>query len=91
MNYAPIKVPWRDSDKLTDSGEFDVDDIGEPDWNETPYANLMLPAGDKDLVMAFADRQRFSDTPFDDFVQGIGIRSMLPPEVPEVRNILCQD
>ncbi|RSM08156.1 hypothetical protein CEP52_004897 [Fusarium oligoseptatum] len=65
--------------------EFDVDDIGEADWNEAPYDNLMLPAGDKDLVMAFADRQRSAGISFDDFVKhkGEGIIILLsgPPGV----------
>lgn len=53
-------------------GEFDVDTIQYPGWDETPFKNLILPPGEKDLVSAFADRVRYSKGKFDDFVQRKG-------------------
>ncbi|KAI0411715.1 P-loop containing nucleoside triphosphate hydrolase protein [Xylaria grammica] len=65
--------------------EFNVDDIEEPGWSETPYENLVLPDGGKDLLFAFADHPRRSKEGFDDFVQhkGEGIIILLcgPPGV----------
>jgi hypothetical protein len=53
-------------------GEFNVDDIRDAGWDETPFQNLVLPPGEKDLVFAFADRARHSKGTFDDFVQQKG-------------------
>jgi hypothetical protein len=57
-----------------------VDDIREPDWNDTPYDNLVLPAGEKELIIAFADRSRLNQTGFDDFVQHKGGTTSIPPK-----------
>ncbi|PKS12566.1 hypothetical protein jhhlp_000774 [Lomentospora prolificans] len=48
--------------------EFDVDDVKDIIWDTSPYDNLVLPEGEKDLVFAFADRPRLSKQGFDDFV-----------------------
>ncbi|KAI5868704.1 hypothetical protein GGS23DRAFT_546831 [Durotheca rogersii] len=65
--------------------EFDVDDIGEVVWDETPYENLVLPPGEKELILAFTDRPRNVKSRFDDFVQhkGEGVIILLcgPPGV----------
>ena len=50
------------------TGEFDVDDVKDIIWDTSPYDNLVLPEGEKDLVFAFADRPRLSKQGFDDFV-----------------------
>ncbi|KAI0098082.1 P-loop containing nucleoside triphosphate hydrolase protein [Nemania sp. FL0031] len=59
--------------------EFNVDDIQDVEWDETPYNNLVLPEGERDLVMAFADHPRRSTRGFDDFVahKGEGIIILL--------------
>ncbi|KAJ3577235.1 hypothetical protein NPX13_g3330 [Xylaria arbuscula] len=65
--------------------EFDIDDIEDVAWNDSPYENLVLPDGEKDLVFAFANRPRFGKPVFDDFVthKGKGIIILLagPPGV----------
>ena len=53
-------------------GEFNVDDIHEPVWTDTPYDNLVLPEGEKELVISFADRPRLNKKGFDDFVEHKG-------------------
>jgi hypothetical protein len=59
-----------------------VDDIYEPDWNDAPYDNLVLPAGEKELITAFADRPQLDQTGFDDFVQHKGrTTSILPRSI----------
>ncbi|KAF2965665.1 hypothetical protein GQX73_g7922 [Xylaria multiplex] len=59
--------------------EFNVDDIQDVEWDEAPYNNLVLPEGERDLVMAFADHPRRSTRGFDDFVahKGEGIIILL--------------
>ncbi|KAI0966031.1 P-loop containing nucleoside triphosphate hydrolase protein [Xylaria arbuscula] len=59
--------------------EFNIDDIQDVEWDETPYNNLVLPEGERDLVMAFADHPRRSTRGFDDFVahKGEGIIILL--------------
>jgi hypothetical protein len=49
-------------------GEFNVDDIQEPDWKDTAYDNLVLPEDEKKLVRAFVDSRRFRQQNFDDFM-----------------------
>ena len=49
-------------------GELNVDDIRDAGWDEMPFQNLVLPLGEKDLVLAFADRARPSKGKFDDLV-----------------------
>ncbi|KAI8953402.1 P-loop containing nucleoside triphosphate hydrolase protein [Xylaria longipes] len=65
--------------------EFDVDDIKDVVWDDSPYDNLVLPDGERELVFAFANRPRFSKQGFDDFVshKGEGIIILLagPPGV----------
>ncbi|KAI1300822.1 P-loop containing nucleoside triphosphate hydrolase protein [Xylaria venustula] len=59
--------------------KFNVDDIQDVEWDEAPYNNLVLPEGERDLVMAFADHPRRSTRGFDDFVahKGEGIIILL--------------
>ncbi|KAK6506062.1 hypothetical protein TWF506_010986 [Arthrobotrys conoides] len=52
--------------------ELNVDELHDPDWNNNAYEKLVLPEGEKDLVMAFADRARLGARGFDDFVQNKG-------------------
>jgi hypothetical protein len=54
------------------TGEFNVDEVQPPDWNERPYEKLVLPPGEKELITAFAERDRDSESGFDDFVQHKG-------------------
>ncbi|KAF3273567.1 hypothetical protein TWF970_008935 [Orbilia oligospora] len=65
--------------------ELNIDELQDPDWNQTAYEKLVLPEGEKDLVMAFADRLKTRVKRFDDFVQnkGEGIIILLcgPPGV----------
>ncbi|KAM5349424.1 hypothetical protein ACJ41O_005929 [Fusarium nematophilum] len=65
--------------------EFNVDEIDEVEWNESPYNNLVLPEGEKDLIMAFTDRDPADADRFDDFMahKGEGIIILLcgPPGV----------
>lgn len=37
-------------------------------WDGSPYDNLVLPKGERELVFAFASRPRLSKQGFDDFV-----------------------
>ena len=57
-------------------GEFNVDDIVDIEWDEAPYNNLVLPEGERELVMAFADRPRLSTQGFDDFIAHKGDNSV---------------
>ncbi|KAH0557005.1 hypothetical protein GP486_005209 [Trichoglossum hirsutum] len=52
--------------------EFNVDDIQEPEWNDSAYDNLVLPQREKDLIIAFADRTRRNKRAFDDFIKHKG-------------------
>jgi len=65
--------------------ELNIGDIRDAGWDETPFKNLVLPPGEKDLVFAFANQARHSKEKFDDFVQqkGQGIIILLcgPPGV----------
>ncbi|XP_044724451.1 ATPase family associated with various cellular activities (AAA) domain-containing protein [Hirsutella rhossiliensis] len=65
--------------------EFDVDDMEPVEWDTSPYDNLVLPEGEKDLIAAFADRRGLSTQGFDDFIahKGKGIIILLcgPPGV----------
>jgi hypothetical protein len=65
--------------------EFNIDQLRDISWNEASYENFVLPPGEKELVMAFADRQTHGPTGFDDFVEhkGEGIIILLcgPPGV----------
>lgn len=58
---------------ITIPGEFEVDEVQAPDWNDSPYDNLVLPPGEKDLLIAFADRHQVRKTGFDDFVRHKGM------------------
>jgi hypothetical protein len=49
-------------------GRFDVDDIKDVVWDDSPYDNLVLPSEERELVFAFANCPRFSKLGFDDFV-----------------------
>ncbi|KAK0710017.1 hypothetical protein B0T26DRAFT_723802 [Lasiosphaeria miniovina] len=65
---------------------FDIDDVKETAWDETPYEKLVLPGGDKEkeLILGFS-KHRASNRGFDDFVRqkGRGIIILLcgPPGV----------
>ncbi|KAK0716388.1 hypothetical protein B0H67DRAFT_646018 [Lasiosphaeris hirsuta] len=65
---------------------FDVDDVKETTWDETPYEKLVLPGGEKEkeLILGFS-KHRSSNKGFDDFVKqkGKGIIILLcgPPGV----------
>ncbi|KAF2176932.1 P-loop containing nucleoside triphosphate hydrolase protein [Zopfia rhizophila CBS 207.26] len=65
--------------------EFNVEDVEDVKWNYSPYDNLVLPEGEKELVLAFADRSQHGKQDFDDFVsdKGRGILILLcgPPGV----------
>lgn len=50
------------------TGEYDVDSLRDVVWDGSPYDNLVLPEGERELVFAFADRPRHSRQGFDDFV-----------------------
>lgn len=52
---------------------FDVDPIKEIAWNDSAFPNLVLPAGYRDLVLTFVDRQTTSIRKFDDFIEGKGL------------------
>lgn len=54
------------------SGEFNIDDIQEANWNDAAFDNLVLPEGEKQLTLAFTDRTRLNNKHFDDFVQHKG-------------------
>jgi hypothetical protein len=57
-------------------GEFDLDELHPPGWSDKPYEKLVLPDGERELVLAFADRDRLRETCFDDFIQHKGIQSV---------------
>ncbi|KAH8896287.1 P-loop containing nucleoside triphosphate hydrolase protein [Thozetella sp. PMI_491] len=65
--------------------EFNVEEIKDVVWDPSPYDNLVLPEGERDLVFAFANRPGLSKQGFDDFVahKGEGIIILLcgPPGV----------
>ncbi|KAK6503299.1 hypothetical protein TWF481_008326 [Arthrobotrys musiformis] len=71
--------------KTKEWAEFNVDDIQDPEWNETAYEKLVLREGEKELVAAFADRAKSRAQKFDDFIsnKGEGIIILLcgPPGV----------
>jgi len=52
--------------------ELNVDDIEDADWNDSIYDNLVLPQGEKELTMAFLDRNNKTKRGFDDFVRHKG-------------------
>ncbi|TAQ87206.1 hypothetical protein B7494_g4449 [Chlorociboria aeruginascens] len=52
--------------------EFFVDEIKEIEWNNHAFSNLVLPADQKELILAFAESQvKYKDT-FDDVISGKG-------------------
>lgn len=61
------------ANNILPSGELNVDDIHDPDWNEGIYDNLVLPPGEKELAFAFADQASGAQRTFDDFVQHKGV------------------
>ena len=54
------------------AGQLNVDDLRETTWTDISYDNLVLPAGEKELLMGFAGKDRLRDTGFDDFVKNKG-------------------
>ncbi|KAI0380663.1 P-loop containing nucleoside triphosphate hydrolase protein [Hypomontagnella monticulosa] len=52
--------------------QLNVDDLRETTWTDISYDNLVLPAGEKELLMGFAGKDRLRDTGFDDFVKNKG-------------------
>lgn len=52
---------------------FEVDRIGEVDWNEEPFNNLVLPEGYKDLIIAFVESQLKHNDRFEDVINGKGM------------------
>ncbi|OAP63889.1 hypothetical protein AYL99_03116 [Fonsecaea erecta] len=68
--------------------ELNVDEIEDTEWDETPYNKLVLPEGEKEPIMAFADRPRLNSQGFDDFIahKGEGIMILLcgPPGVGKI-------
>ncbi|KAH7163595.1 hypothetical protein B0J13DRAFT_670143 [Dactylonectria estremocensis] len=59
--------------KSKDMAVFDVDPIQDISWNDSAFPNLMLPAGYRDLVLKFVDRQTADNRKFDDFIEGKGL------------------
>ncbi|KAJ6004597.1 hypothetical protein N7540_012966 [Penicillium herquei] len=59
--------------------EFNIDELHDPEWSDVPYDKLVLPADEKQLILAMADRERRNKTGFDDFVdrKGRGIIFLL--------------
>ena len=55
-----------------DAGRFEVDVLEPPVWDTGPYDNLVLPAGEKELLMAVADHRQAQLAAFDDFVKAKG-------------------
>lgn len=55
------------------TGLFDVDDVKNAAWDETPYEKLVLPGGEKEkeLILGFA-KHRSNIKGFDDFVKQKG-------------------
>ncbi|KAK7422557.1 hypothetical protein QQX98_001580 [Neonectria punicea] len=51
---------------------FEVDSLEPPVWDASPYDNLVLPAGEKELLMAVADHRQARLAAFDDFVKTKG-------------------
>jgi len=62
---------------------FDVDDVKDTVWDETPYEKLVLPGGEKEkeLILAFS-KHRTNNKGFDDFVRQKGISPFLLPPSP---------
>ncbi|RYP73793.1 hypothetical protein DL771_003371 [Monosporascus sp. 5C6A] len=65
--------------------EFNLDDLRAPIWSKSPYDNLVIPSGAKELLITFAESSRIRLAGFDDFVKnkGKGIIFLLcgPPDV----------
>ncbi|KAK3693092.1 hypothetical protein B0T22DRAFT_504503 [Podospora appendiculata] len=64
------------------SSMFDVDDVKDTTWDETPYQKLVLHGGDKEkeLILAFS-KHRASSKGFDDFARESSSSSAAPPGV----------
>ena len=56
---------------MVSSVEFNVEKISDIQWNDEAFANLVLPAGRKQLLQSLVEAHN-QDLGFDDFVQGKG-------------------
>jgi len=52
--------------------ELNVEDVEDADWDDSIYDNLVLPPGEKELTMAFVNRNMGMKRGFDDFVRHKG-------------------
>ncbi|KAI1274556.1 P-loop containing nucleoside triphosphate hydrolase protein [Xylaria sp. FL0933] len=52
--------------------KFNISDISSFSWNQEAFENLVLDAGEKDLLSALISYDRSNSNGFDDFVQGKG-------------------
>lgn len=60
-------------------GLFDVDSVEDIKWNMDAFPSLRLPAGHKDLILAFVDGQLSKSQPLDDFIEAkdLGLTMLL--------------
>ncbi|OJI97958.1 hypothetical protein ASPVEDRAFT_24871 [Aspergillus versicolor CBS 583.65] len=59
--------------KLKIWAEFALEGIRTINWNDSAYPQLMLPAGYRDLVLAFVEGQANNKDVFDDVIEGKGL------------------
>ncbi|KUL87578.1 hypothetical protein ZTR_04635 [Talaromyces verruculosus] len=60
----------RDFDLMTKQWcEFNVDEIHDPAWSSEPFDMLVLPEGEKELILALTNRDRLMKGIFNDVVQ----------------------
>jgi hypothetical protein len=52
---------------------FFIGSVKEIEWNESAFQSLVLPADQKELVLAFAESQAKYKGAFDDVIQGKGL------------------
>ncbi|XXH01333.1 RasGAP protein [Hypoxylon texense] len=51
---------------------LEVDNLEPPVWDPSPYNNLVLPEGERELLIAVADHRQAQLVAFDDFVKAKG-------------------
>lgn len=60
---------------------FSIDSVRDIEWSDSAFQSLVLPAKQKELVLAFAESQVKYKGAFDDVIQGKGLFTwkMIPP------------
>ncbi len=83
--YALKTKKWRESPQSvslnvspTDCSlvSFFIGSVRDIEWSENAFQSLVLPADQKELVLAFAESQAKYKGAFDDVIQGKGLSSL---------------